>query len=286
MLIDTSYFRGDLEIAQLSFAPVAANVTRFINQYEPKYLQAMLGYAIYKDFIAGLLADPIDSKWTDLLNGAEYINQYGVLDKWPGLLQLIDGGASVVNGVEPYSVKVGGAGLYDPATGTSTVTIPPEFVGKHLTFMQRGIGPLRNDEYTVNGNVLTLLGGLTFAVNDTYFYFGNGNFVVDSGSGDKQSPIANYVYYWYLRQNATTTAGGGEALNNVSLPVSPADKQRRAWNEMVNWNQKLTEFLYSNNAAYGYDESLWYWNRSYNFWWYRTLAQAEQHSLLTPITIF
>lgn len=64
------------------------------------------------------------------------------------------------------------------------------------------------------------------------------------------SPIANYVYYWYMRDSNTTTAGSGEVSANVSEPVSPAFKMIRAWNQMVQWNCELINFLDSNSVAY------------------------------------
>lgn len=50
----------------------------------------------------------------------------------------------------------------------------------------------------------------------------------------KYSPIANYVYYWYMRDQATITTGVGEAKPNVdhAAPAESAQKMVRAWNEM------------------------------------------------------
>lgn len=47
--------------------------------------------------------------------------------------------------------------------------------------------------------------------------------------------IANYVYFWYMRDQATQTVGMGEAKpkgENATM-VSGTDKSVRAWNEMV-----------------------------------------------------
>lgn len=56
-------------------------------------------------------------------------------------------------------------------------------------------------------------------------------------SQDKESPIANYVYYYYTRDRATQTVGMGEVKpsgENGSI-ASPVTKQVRAWNEMVDF---------------------------------------------------
>lgn len=85
-LIDNTYFTGSIAIAQKSQAEVAANLTAYIMQYEPEYLQKVLGYSFYKDFIAGLEEDPVPQKWADLLNGADFTSLDGKLKHWAGFV--------------------------------------------------------------------------------------------------------------------------------------------------------------------------------------------------------
>ena len=87
MIIDTSYFFGDILIGQLSEQSVQDKLTLFINQFEPEILQGLLGYETYKKLIA--VTVPIEQRWTDLKNGKEYIDELGVLRKWNGLVQSI-----------------------------------------------------------------------------------------------------------------------------------------------------------------------------------------------------
>ena len=79
MLIDTSYFFGDIQIGQLSEQSVQESLNFFISQYEPKILESLLGYATYKQI------GNADQKWKDLKEGAEYTNETGILCKWNGL---------------------------------------------------------------------------------------------------------------------------------------------------------------------------------------------------------
>lgn len=69
----------------------------------------------------------------------------------------------------------------------------------------------------------------------------------------KKSPIANYVYFHYLRDAATAFTASGE--KNVSTQnaeaADGASRQCRVWNEMVDWNEDLWEFLYVNQDIYG-----------------------------------
>lgn len=61
----------------------------------------------------------------------------------------------------------------------------------------------------------------------------------------KESLIANYVYYWFTRKEATQTTGVGEVVTKTenSARVSPMAKQVRVWNEMVDWIAELFNFL-------------------------------------------
>lgn len=68
----------------------------------------------------------------------------------------------------------------------------------------------------------------------------------------KQSLIANYVYFQYLKDNISFTMGAGEAKpkSSSSDNVNPYPKMVRAWNEMVEWNWQLIEFLDEHEATY------------------------------------
>lgn len=75
-------------------------------------------------------------------------------------------------------------------------------------------------------------------------------------SEDKESPIANYVYYWYMRDQSTTSTGIGETkpnAENASI-VRSSDKQVRGWNEMSDWiciNRAWFNDFYSLNGFIG-----------------------------------
>ena len=78
----------------------------------------------------------------------------------------------------------------------------------------------------------------------------------------KESPIANYIYYWYTRSITTATVGIGQvkpAAENGTI-VSFVTKQVRAWNEMVKWNYSIIRFLRENNADYPDWNEVRYWS--------------------------
>lgn len=64
-------------------------------------------------------------------------------------------------------------------------------------------------------------------------------------NSDKLSPIANYIYYWYIRTNTTYSSGIGEVqptTENGTI-VTPYGKLYHAWNEMVEAEKILYDFL-------------------------------------------
>lgn len=66
------------------------------------------------------------------------------------------------------------------------------------------------------------------------------------------NPIANYIYYQLLKNNAQQTTGIGQ-VNTVAenaTRVSPEIPMCSAWNEMVDFNIKLYGFLYANQDIY------------------------------------
>jgi len=66
------------------------------------------------------------------------------------------------------------------------------------------------------------------------------------------NPIANYVYCMLQESRATSTTGVGEQKSNISngTAVSSNQKVISAWNDMVEWNSILYDFLTINKASY------------------------------------
>lgn len=166
-LIDTSFFFGDLSIAQISDAAVVSTVNRVINEREPELLLALMGYELYKNYQAGVAGT---QKYKDIRDGKEYTNRSGKLTKWRGLKETV----------------------------VAPVDGPPAVAGQY------------------------------------------------------RSLIANYVYYWHMRNNATASTGTGEKTSKAqnATDASPRQKMGSAWNQMVKWNRELVEFLLSNESDY------------------------------------
>lgn len=70
-LIDKTYFHTELFISNITESSEveqarAAELQRFIDKYEPIYMNNVLGETLYSEFLAGLALNPIPAKWTAL----------------------------------------------------------------------------------------------------------------------------------------------------------------------------------------------------------------------------
>jgi hypothetical protein len=244
MLIDRTYFVGELNIPNTNQAAIGSQVDLFIEQYEDQLLNEVLGYSLYKAFKAGMQEVTVDQKWTDLIEGVEYTDVNSKVRFWKGLVTQPPTVLNALDALNPIDVKVGRGQQYDPIANTTSTTIPAALVGKTFIFEKRGVGKLIAGEYSVAGNTLTLIGD-QFSVNDVYTYK-SATLAINTSTGtNKKSLIANYVYYWYQRNNhtQTTTTGEVKPANENSTVASPAVKMVRAWNEMSSWICELVDYL-------------------------------------------
>lgn len=261
MIIDQSYFIGGLHVAGLDVPSVQEKLNRYIVRYETEYLERILAYQLATDFITGLTENPIDDKWIALLTGATFTNSYGVPDKWKGFIQSSDNINYTFNtSIKGFAWIVGQSG--SPIAGTSTFSdnrlLNKQFIIERIgygTLFKEGDEGVINPDFSMTGSTITLLNGDTFAPSEKYYIH-----LLSIGSsinytGINISPIANYVYFYYMRDNATQTTRNSEKLSQSAnaTDVSPANKQRAAWNDMVWMNKKLYGYLRANNVTYGYN---------------------------------
>jgi hypothetical protein len=150
-----THFTNNIALPNTSVYEVITDVlAESVDKYEDKYLNTILGYALNKLLQANI--NQSSGIYYDLINGAEYTDLTGTVQKWQGFA-------------------------------------------------------------TIGSN-----------------------------------PIANYIYYWVIRQNVTTTMDIGVRMANAEnmINVSAMNKMMSAWNEMVEFNFRLHEFLYANKTSY------------------------------------
>lgn len=68
----------------------------------------------------------------------------------------------------------------------------------------------------------------------------------------KTSPIANFVFYWFVRSQYEQQVGAGtmKPLSENATIVAPEYSMIFAWNEMVDYIHQMRNFLYVNSATY------------------------------------
>jgi hypothetical protein len=260
-LIDRTYFVGELNIPNTSNAAIGSLVDLFIEKYEEQFLNDVLGYSLYKALKAGLQIVPVAQKWTDLIEGVEYTDINSKTRFWKGLVSQPPSVLNALDALNGIDVRVGRGQQFDPVTAANSVTIPTALVGKDFIIEQRGVGKLiLGVDYSVTGSTLTLLTG-QFGGNDWYTYK-SATLAINTSTGtNKASPIANYVYYWYMRNNHTQTASTGETKgkHENADTASMAVKLTRAYNEMSAWVCELVDYLNAREDDYTEwaDQDVW-----------------------------
>jgi hypothetical protein len=156
-LIDSTFFQGNLLIPNLDKDTVQATVEYYINEYENKFLESLMGLDLYTKYVAEAVdVTPLPARWADVVNGKTG-------NKWRGL-------------------------IYTPGA---------------------------NEDF-------------------------------------KKSPVANYVYFHYMRDTHTQSTGIGEVKTKAENAdtVSPSLKMIRAWNEMVDDVYHFWNFVYQYGTLY------------------------------------
>jgi hypothetical protein len=155
-----------------------------------------------------------------------------------------------------------------PNTGDSAIAETVNwFIGKYeAIFLQKALGYPLYKAYLAapdDQRFLDIINGKEYTDHQGYTAKWNGLIeivvpgVPASGSdpevpAQKESIIANFVYYWYQRYNVTQTTGIGEIRTEGenAIIVSPRKKMVSAWNEIHSKMKTLLEFIDANQTAY------------------------------------
>jgi|SRR6185437_9473459 len=261
--IDASYFVGELSLPNTDEAAVAERLTLFISKYEPRFLQMLFGYPLYKAFVAGMAVTPTpDQRFLDILYGKEYTDFQGRLQKWKGII-VTDSPIFTISGnlayKKPVYVTAGTTPGFVPNTNTATLD------GTNGTDDWRGWTPIHfrdgspiypdvDYSWDIDTGVLTLLtdGDVWETGEKIFSQFDQRTDSINSVDvTGSESCIANYVYYQYKRNYATQTTDFGEVVTQAenSRNASPRKKLASAWNEMHEWVKQFCEFMEATTNA-------------------------------------
>lgn len=264
--IDASYFVGNLNIPNSDQLSVLQNISWFIKKYEPEFLLRAMGYPLYKVFAEGMNVIPPatpSTRYLDILYGKEYTNVYGLVTKWNGLIVTDDPIFNLSGGYvykKPIYMKAG------VTTGLTSGVNTAVFDGTGGKDDWRGWTPILSRtaimkpgiDYSWDpdtGTVVLLVPGDVFGNGEYFvaqFELRTNATVAVIDVAVNQSIIANYVYYWYARNNTTQSTGIGEVRTESenSTAVSPRQKMISAWNEMYRGVKGLMRFLEANTDTY------------------------------------
>lgn len=256
--IDASYFVGELDIPNNGEAAVAERIQFFINKYEPLFLEKLLGYPLYKAFITGMSVTPPatpDVRFLNILSGCEYTDYNGQVQKWKGLILTDNPFYNTSGGFiykKPVYLKAGTtAGL---VANTTSATFngtggTDNWIGwTPIIYRVAPMVPGVDYSFDPGTGILQLLvPGDKFGDGEKFFvqFELRTDDVPTVDYSNDESPIADFVYYWYYRSLATQSTGFGEvqasAENSVSM--SPKQKMVSAWNEMSAWVKEFNKFM-------------------------------------------
>lgn len=268
MLIDKSYFDSEKRnIPNTDQPDVLSLLNNLIAVREREYLIGALGYDLFKAFTAGIAALNPAQKYLDILLGIEFTAWNGRLKRWDGLISIPVDTLEVTVPLNTDSpdlfFTVGELGA--PAD-MDVAYVNTSLKGANFRIFQRALGPLEPLKSN-NSNIATAdiqinpTGGFTW-LNGIRFYSGDKYHIellsssldvsAYPGSTIPESPIADYVFYWYLVGKVNHVSGTGqvEAKNQNSIIVSSAHQQVQAWNNMVDKTRMLKEFLRVNYETY------------------------------------
>lgn len=305
MLIDSTYFIGDINIPNTDTEAVQQALDFFISKYEPDLIQKALGYSFYKAFYNGItVVSPtvIEQRWIDLIYGVEYTDSCGNLNKWKGLIETDAPVYSFGSGLiyrRPELIQAGTTTGF--TSGVNTVTFDgtdgkADWRGWEIIPERIGQGTMKkNIDYSwdiITGEWTLLEAADVFEPGEYFFV----QFQLQQEDGTPQtsiqlqrSIIAYYVYYWYTRNNVTQTTGVGEVNTDPAgaRPALSIAKQVSAWNTVVDWLYELYNFLNANTVVYPeYDKNTFDSALGLNYPYYATLGCSPNYGYFKKINQF
>lgn len=115
-IVNQSFFVEDIFIPNLTHTSDINRVMSFVNKYEPNCLIKIMGYPLYR-----LFQSENTQRMTDLLNGVEYEDSEGNIQRWQGLVH--DTNVSLIASYVYFYFE---ESKKAQSTGTGTSTQKPE----------------------------------------------------------------------------------------------------------------------------------------------------------------
>ena len=264
MLINSSYFTGDLNIPNAMSPDVASSLNALISKREKEYLIRLLGYELYSAFTVGIAQATPNQRYLDILIGQQYTGYNGQTHRWDGLVaSTIDNTLTSVTATKEIFFTVGTIGA--PIDGATTY-VNTKLAGLTYTVSQRGLGVfeclLPDNSNVATAEIVcnptggfTLLKGYKFSGSDKYLITLASPIISTTDQSvtlAPSSPIADYCFYYWLAQKHTITSGIGQVKvkGQNSVVVTEKYKACAAWNSMVDKSAHLYYMLDNSGTTY------------------------------------
>lgn len=257
-LINASYFVADLNIPNSDQPEIAEKINWYIAKYEPKCLQHILGYPLYKALINAIneVDDlmTLDQRYKNILFGTEYTGFNGFTKYWKGLITTDDlsffestgGGYKkpqyLIAGTTPGLIVNANSFIFDGTNATDDWRGQVPVISRMATILFPDVDYSWNAD---TGEFILLGAGDKFGDGEKFF----AEFELTPSATSQvpqptqnESVIANYVYFFYQRKSISQSTGIGEAQTNAenAINVSPNEKLIAAWNELA---ARVIEFI-------------------------------------------
>ena len=260
MLIDSTYFIGERNIPNTDRPEVSSLLDSFIVKYEGDYLRKALGYELQKALSEALLLPTVPQRFIDLLFGVDFTDNHSTLQRWPGFISYTGTTPTAAISLPAASdlFFTIGQTIGAPVNGATEYN-NTALASASYRVIQRGFGPLeilKDDNSNIATADIELLpaggfkwrGSTTFSDGDKYTIQFLSSPIDVSGVEVvplPESPIADYIYYHFLKFAATQTTGIGEVKAEAqnAMAESSQNKMVQAWNDMALKTKLLWEWL-------------------------------------------
>ena len=300
MLIDTSYFVGELNIPNTDSPAILERLTWFINKYEVEILRDVLGTDLYRAFMDALGQG--EGVNTGYATGGIRPDLWIMADATPGFASGQTAYYDLTLSEWTYTVFLVGHGPLQPgadivmdANGFHWIKsgyIIQSGESYMISFVPKPISIVNPSVVSTYANVINgildptkgvdnkwkwLLNGLEYTGLDARMHKWQGFIAVADDTAPPKSLLANGIYYYWMRNTSTFSVGTGEKIANAEgmINASNAAKASNAWNEMVTWLHEMIWFLdtFTSGQNQLFNPQWWLQNRYYLLKKYKKINQ-------------
>lgn len=263
-LIDLTYFIGENAIPNTDNSSIAERVNWFITKYEPIFLRNALGFPLYNALMNGMnvTAPALPAqRFLNILYGTQYTDFMGYLQQWDGLIVTQNPVLNITGGYvykKPEYLIAGATPGLVPGTNTFT------FDGTNNTDNWIGWTPIITRvapmipgiDYSYNpltGILVLLAPGDKFGAGETFavqFQLNSNSTFSTSNVGQNESMIANFIYWYFMKDGVSQSTGFGEVMANAENAVRQSFRRKASdhWNGMSDKVRHLMAYLEVSNA--------------------------------------